>query len=96
MPKYVIERDFPGSGALTTRSLQKIAKQSCDTLNEMGTQIQWIESYVTADKWYCLYIATNEDLVREHAKRAGFPVNAVNEVITVVDPVNAEGEFATQ
>ena len=90
MPRYLIERTLPGSGALTSRSLQKMARSSCDTLHRMGTRIQWLESYVTADKWYCLYIADNEDTVREHGKLGGFPIEAIYEVITRVDPVSAE------
>jgi hypothetical protein len=93
MPKYVVERQMPGSGALTTRSLQKIAKRSCDTIIEMDANIQWIESFVTADKWFCIYIASDESLIREHAKRGDFPIMTINEVITIVDPVSAEGEF---
>ena len=90
MPKFIIEREIPGTGALTKSSLQKIAKESCDAIRSIGTDIQWVNSYVTADKWYCVYIAKDESLVREHGKRGGFPVNGVYEVMAVVDPVDAE------
>lgn len=90
MPKYVIEREIPGSDAFTAGQLQDIAQKSCNVLTAMGPQIQWTQSYVTAGKWYCVYIAPNEEAVREHARRGGFPADAVNEVITIVDPVNAE------
>jgi len=92
MPKFIIEREIPGSGALTKSSLQQFAKESCDALRSLGTDIQWVASYVTADKWFCLYIAKDEALVREHAKRGGFPVDAVLEVMAVVDPVDAEAK----
>jgi hypothetical protein len=91
MPRYIIERTLPASGALTTRSLQKMARSSRDILQQMGTKIQWIESYVTADKWYCVYIATDEETVREHGRLGGFPVDVIHEVITRLDPVSAEG-----
>lgn len=93
MPKYIIERIIPASGALTSRSLQKIARNSCDAVQQIGTQIQWIESFVTADKWYCVYIAANEELIHEHAAIGGFPVNAIHEVMAYVDPVSAEGDL---
>lgn len=96
MPKYIIERELPGAGALTHSSLQKIARQSCDTINEMGSQVQWLETFVTADKCYCIYIAENEQLVKEHARRGGFPANAVNEVMAMMDPVTAEAVLAAQ
>ena len=96
MPKYIIEREIPGAGALTKRSLQNIAKKSCDVIREMGTEVQWLESFVTGDKIYCVYIAANEGLVKEHAKRGGFPANVVSEVMTIMDPVTAEELMAQQ
>lgn len=90
MPKYVIERDIPGAGALKSDELKEIAITSCDVLRKMGPEIQWVESYVTGNKIYCVYIATNEELIREHAKQGGFPADVVNEVATVIDPTTAE------
>lgn len=90
MPKYVIERDIPGVGASTADALQAVSQTSCGVLREMGPQIQWLESYVTADKIYCIYIAPNEDAVREHATRGGFPANRISEVKTIIDPTSAE------
>ena len=90
MPKYVIERDIPGAGNLSAAELKAISQKSCSVLDEMGPQIQWQQSYVTGDKVYCIYIAPNEDLVREHASRGGFPANRISEVATVIDPVTAE------
>lgn len=87
MPTYVIERDIPGSDAFTAGDLQNIKEKSCNVLSDMGPKIKWLHSYVTADKWYCVYIAPDAETVREHAKRGGFPANAVNEVVTIVDPV---------
>lgn len=90
MPKYVIERDIPGAGKLSPEELQGISRKSCGVLTDFGPQIQWLESFVTDDKIYCVYIAPNEDLVREHAKQGGFPANRVSEVRTVIDPTTAE------
>jgi hypothetical protein len=90
MPKYVIERDLPGAGQLSSQQLQGIAQTSCGVLEELGPRIQWVQSYVTGDKIYCVYIAPNEELVREHARRGGFPANRVSEVATVIDPTTAE------
>jgi hypothetical protein len=90
MPKYVIERDIPGAGKLSEQELQAISQKSCSVLNEMGPQIQWLQSYVTGDKIYCVYIAENEAQVREHAQQGGFPANRVSEVISVIDPTTAE------
>lgn len=90
MPKYVIERDIPGVGASTADALQAVSQTSCGVLREMGPQIQWLESYVTQDKIYCIYIAPNEDAVREHATRGGFPANRISEVKTIIDPTSAE------
>lgn len=90
MPKYVIERDIPGAGSLSAADLQGIAQKSCGVLSDMGPQVQWLESFVTADKIYCVYIAPNEDLVREHASRGGFPADRVSEVKRTIDPTTAE------
>ena len=91
MPKYVIERDIPGVGGSTADALQAVSQTSCSVLNELGPSIQWIQSFVTDDKIYCVYIAPNEDLVREHATRGGFPANRISEVKTIIDPTTAEG-----
>jgi len=90
MPKYVIEREIPGAGSLTAEQLKAISQTSCGVLSKMGPQIQWVNSFVTADKIYCVYIAPNEEMVREHAKQGGFPANSVSEVATVIDPTTAE------
>ena len=90
MPKYVIEREIPGAGKLSAQELQVISQKSCSVLNQLGPQIQWVHSYVTGDKIYCVYIAPNEEMVREHAKQGGFPANLVSEVKTVIDPTTAE------
>jgi hypothetical protein len=90
MPKYVIERDIAGAGNLTQDQLQGISKTSCGVLNKLGPQIQWVESFVTADKVYCIYIAPNPEMVFEHAKQGGFPANKVSEVKTTIDPTTAE------
>jgi len=93
MPKYIIERIIPASGALTSRSLQKIARSYCDAIHQVGTRIQWIESFVTADKWYCVYVAADEATIREHATIGGFAINGIHEVMACVDPVSAEGDL---
>ncbi|RYY18300.1 MAG: DUF4242 domain-containing protein [Chitinophagaceae bacterium] len=90
MPKYVIERDIPGAGKLSADELKGISQTSCGVLSKMGTQIQWIQSYVTDDKIYCVYIAPDVDMVREHARQGGFPANSVSEVRAVIDPTTAE------
>ena len=90
MPKYVIEREIPGAGNLTAQQLQEISQKSCGVLKNMGPQIQWVQSYVTGDKVYCIYIAPNEKAVREHARQGGFPANRVSEVKQVIDPTTAE------
>lgn len=90
MPKFVIEREIPGAGKLTAEQLKGISQTSCGVLNKMGPQIQWVHSYVTGDKIYCIYNAPNEEMVREHAKQGGFPANAVNKVSAVIDPTTAE------
>ena len=90
MPKFVIEREIPGAGALTAEQLQGISQTSCGVLRSMGPQIQWLHSYVTDDKIYCVYIAPDEETVREHATKGGFPANKVSQVRTVIDPTTAE------
>ncbi|MHB1283709.1 MAG: DUF4242 domain-containing protein [Metallibacterium scheffleri] len=90
MPKYVIEREIPGAGKLSAQELKAISQKSCGVLSKLGPQIQWLQSYVTGDRIYCVYIAPNEQLVREHAKRGGFPVNRVSAVARVIDPTTAE------
>jgi len=90
MPKYVIEREIPGAGNLSAQELQGISRQSCSVLERLGPQIQWLQSYVTGDKIYCIYIAPNEEMVREHAKQGGFPANRISPVSTVIDPTSAE------
>ena len=90
MPKYVIEREIPGAGALTAEQLKGISQKSCGVLSGMGPQIQWLHSYVTGDKIYCVYIAPNEAAVREHASKGGFPANSVSEVKSIIDPTTAE------
>ena len=90
MPKYVIERELPGAGKLSPQELQAISQKSCGVLSKMGPQIQWLQSYVTDDKIYCVYIAPNEAQVREHAEQGGFPANRISEVVSVIDPTTAE------
>jgi cell division inhibitor SulA len=90
MPKYLIERELPGAGKLSAPELQAISQKSCGVLNQLGPQIQWLQSYVTGDKIYCVYIAPNEEIVREHARQGGFPANRVSEVKAVIDPTTAE------
>ena len=90
MPKYVIERDIAGVGDSPKEALQAVSQTSCSVLRELGPQIQWVQSYVTGDKIYCVYIAPNEDLIREHATRGGFPANRISEVKTIIDPTTAE------
>ncbi len=90
MPKFLIERYIPGAGALSPDELQAISLKSCGVLREMGTQIQWIESFVTPDKLYCVYIAPNEDMVREHAAKGGFPATKISKIVGKIDPTTAE------
>ena len=90
MPKYVIEREIPGAGKLSPEQLKAISQTSCGVLSKMGPEIQWVHSYVTNDKIYCIYNAPNEDMVREHAKQGGFPANSVSKVSTIIDPVTSE------
>ncbi len=90
MPKYVIEREIPEAGKLTTQQLQAISQKSCSVLQNMGPKIQWLHSYVTDDKIYCVYIAPDEATVRAHAQQGGFPANSVARVRTIIDPTTAD------
>ncbi|MBI1824112.1 MAG: DUF4242 domain-containing protein [Nitrospirae bacterium] len=90
MPKYVIERNIPGAGKMSTADLKGVSQKSCGVLRKLGSDIQWLQSYVTDDKIYCVYIAPNEAMVREHAKLGGFPANSVAAVRTMIDPTTAE------
>ncbi len=90
MPKFVIEREIPGAGKLTSEQLKMISQTSCGVLNSMGPQIQWVHSYVTTDKIYCIYNAPTEEMVREHAQKGGFPANSVAKVSVIIDPTTAE------
>ena len=90
MPKFVIEREIPGAGDLTSEELQGISQKSCGVLQELGSQIQWVQSYVTNNKIYCIYIAPDETSVRKHEEMGGFPANSVSAVRTVIDPTTAE------
>lgn len=91
MPKYVIEREIPNAGKLSAQELQAISRKSCGVLNRIGPQIQWVQSYVTGDKVYCVYIAPSEETIRQHAREGGFPANRVSEIKAVIDPTTAEG-----
>lgn len=90
MPKYVIERELEGAGQLSAADLQGISQKSCDVLEKLGPKVQWVESYVTDNKIYCVYIAPDENLIRQHAQMGEFPVSAINQVRTVIDPTTAE------
>ena len=90
MPKYVIERELPGAGNLNKNELHGIAEKSCSVLNELGPAIQWVESFVTENKIYCVYLAPNKELILEHAKKGGFPANRVEEVKNIISPLTAE------
>lgn len=90
MPKYIIEREIPGAGSLSSDKLKAISQKSRDVLCQLGTDIQWIHSYVTGNKIYCIYIAANEELIREHARRGGFPANSITEVANIIEPLTAE------
>lgn len=90
MPKYLIEREIPGAGKLTPDELRAISQKSCGVLQKMGSEIQWLHSYVTGDKVYCVYIAPNEEMVRDHAAQGGFPANRVSQVTSTIDPTTAE------
>lgn len=90
MPKFVIERDIPGAGNLTERDLKALSQKSNKVISELGAEVQWLQSYVTGDKFYCVYIAPNEELVREHARQGSFPINRVSQVTSIIDPTTAE------
>lgn len=90
MPKYVIEREVPGAGSLSPDQLHAISQTSCGVLRKLGPEIQWVHSYVTNDKIYCIYIAPDEELIREHAAQGGFPANSITEVKSIIDPTTAE------
>ena len=94
MPKFLIEREIPGAGSLSKQELQGISQTSCNVLRKMGPQIQWLQSYVTGDKIYCVYIAPNEETIREHASQGGFPANRISEIKTIIDPTTAEQQSA--
>jgi cell division inhibitor SulA len=91
LPKYVIERELAGAGKLTSDQLTAISQTSCGVLRKLGSEIQWLHSYVTDDKIYCVYIAPNEEMVREHARQGGFPANRVSQIRTTIDPTTSEG-----
>ena len=90
MPKYLIERELPGAGKLTSEQLQAISQKSCEALKHLGPQIQWLQSYVTDDKIYCVYIAPNAEIVREHARQGGFPANRISAIKRIIDPTTSE------
>lgn len=90
MPKFIIEREMPGAGKLSAQDFQGAAQKSCDVLRQLGPDIQWVESYVTGDKVYCVYAAPSEELIREHAQRSGFPADRIHKVERVIDPTTAE------
>ncbi len=91
MPQYVIEREIPGAGDMTPQQLQAVSQTSCGVLQKLGPSIQWVHSYVTGDKIYCIYNAPDEKLIREHAAQGGFPANRISEVKSIIDPTTAEG-----
>ena len=91
MPKYIIERELPGAGDLGDDQIQGISQKSCQVLSELGPQIQWVESFVTDDKIYCVYIAPNKELIEKHAQEGGFPANKISQVRRMIDPTSAEG-----
>ena len=90
MPKYLIEREIPGAGKLSAQELQAVSQKSCSVLQRLGPQIQWVQSYVTGDKVYCVYVAPNEEAVRKHAQKGGFPANRISRVRTMIDPTTSE------
>jgi len=95
MPKYVIEREIPGAGKLTQQQLKNISQTSCRILQNLGPEINWVHSYVTEDKIYCVYIAPNKEMILEHAKQGGFPANSVSEVSIIIDPTTSEKNIKT-
>lgn len=90
MPKYVIERNIPGSGKLSAGELKNIAQTSCKAVRELAPDVQWVQSFVTNEKWYCIYVAPNSQMVLQHAKLGGFPADEVSEVVSICEPVDAE------
>ncbi len=92
MPKFIIEREIPGAGKFSDEQLRSISQKSCSVLDQMGPHIQWLQSYVTGDKIYCVYVAPNEQMIREHAERGGFPANVVAKISRIIDPTTAEVE----
>ena len=90
MPKFLIEREIPGAGGMSPQQLQAVSEKSCSVLRNLGPEIQWVHSYVTGDKIYCVYIAPNEQMVREHARLGGFPANRISEIKSIIDPTTAE------
>jgi hypothetical protein len=96
MPKFVIERNVPGAGSLSAEELQAISQKSCGVLRNMGPRIQWVQSYVTADRIYCVYIAPDEKTIREHAERGGFPADRISQVTSLIDPTTAETPAARE
>lgn len=94
MHRFIIEREVPGASAMSAEELQGLSQQSCNVLDELGTGIQWVQSFVTGDKLYCIYLAENEDLIREHATRGGFPANRISRVSTIIDPTTASTKAA--
>lgn len=90
MPKYIIERDLPGAGKLSADEMKGVSQKSCSVLKNLGPQIQWVESYVTDDKIYCVYISPDEAMIKQHAEEGGFPANRISEVKTVIDPTTSE------
>ena len=90
MPKFVIEREIPNAGKLSTQELQGISQTSCGVLRNLGPQIQWVQSYVTDNKIYCVYIAPDEQMIRKHAEMGGFPANKISQIRTIIDPTTAE------
>ncbi|WP_271407597.1 DUF4242 domain-containing protein [Pseudomonas sp. Q1-7] len=90
MPKFLIEREIPEAGTLTERDLKAISQKSCRVLREIGPEVQWVQSYVTDDKLYCVYLAASEELIREHARQGGFPVSRISRISSIIDPTTAE------
>ncbi|MFZ6044631.1 DUF4242 domain-containing protein [Pseudomonas sp. CR3202] len=90
MPKFLIEREIPDAGKLTERDLKAISQKSCRVLRDIGPEVQWVQSYVTDDKLYCVYIAASEEVVREHARQGGFPANRISRISSIIDPTTAE------
>lgn len=90
MPKFIIEREIPAVGEMSDETFQQVSQKSCNVLRELGPEIQWVESYVTADKLYCVYIARDEGMIREHAERGGFPANRISQIIRMIDPTTEE------